>query len=95
MHRLTLLSPTGVLHDLNNMVSSREVLDGQVTGEGGSEVVDSSWLVALEQEQCVEKMSLFWCGLLSHLWEESWSPFLMGKVCGCPGPALSDRPTAS
>ena len=55
MHRLTLLSPTGVPHNPNNMVSSREVLDGQVTGEGRSKVADSSWLVALEQKQLWRK----------------------------------------
>ena len=32
VHRLTLLSPTGVPHDPNIMVSSREMLDRQVTG---------------------------------------------------------------
>jgi len=51
---LTLLTPTGVPHDPNNMVSSREMLNRQVTGEGESE---SSRLAALEKEQRAEKRS--------------------------------------
>jgi len=41
-----------------------EVLGRQATGEGGSKVVDSSWLAVLEQEQCVEKRRV--CSGVGH-----------------------------
>jgi cardiolipin-specific phospholipase len=102
VHRLILLSPAGVPHDPNNTVPSRELLDRQVSGEDGAEVADSSRLAALEQEQRAEKgKESLGRRVVTHLWEEGWSPFqvvrsslfwapmLVGKVRGCPRPPAS------
>ena len=102
VHRLILLSPAGVPHDPNNTVPSREMLDRQVTGEDGPEVADDERLAALEQEQRAEKRKeSIGRRLLTHLWEEGWSPFqvvrsslfwgpmLVGKVRRCPPPPMS------
>jgi len=89
VHKLVLLSPAGVPHDPNNTVPSREVLDGQVTGEDGPVEADSSRLAALEQEQQAEKgKESFGRRLLTHLWEEGWSPFQVVRSSLFWGPML-------
>jgi len=106
VHRLILLSPAGVPHDPNNTVPSREMLDRQVTGEEGAEAADSSRLAALEQEQREEKRKeSLGRRVLTHLWEEGWSPFqvvrsslfwgpmLVGKVRNVVVPLLPRRLT--
>lgn len=78
------------------------MLDRQVTGEDGPEVADDERLAALEQEQRAEKRKeSIGRRLLTHLWEEGWSPFqvvrsslfwgpmLVGKVRRCPPPPMS------
>lgn len=89
VHKLVLLSPAGVPRDPNNTVLSREVLDGQVTGEGGPVEADSSRLAALEQEQRAEKRKeSIGRRLLTHLWEEGWSPFQVVRSSLFWGPML-------
>jgi len=89
VHKLVLLSPAGVPRDPNNTVLSREVLDRQVTGEDGPVAADSSRLEALEQEQQAEKRKeSFGRRLLTHLWEEGWSPFQVVRSSLFWGPML-------
>ena len=89
VHKLLLLSPAGVPRDPNNTVPSREMVDEQITGEDGPEMADSAQLAALEQEQRTEKKKeAFGRRLLTHLWEEGWSPFQVVRFSLFWGPML-------
>ena len=91
VHGLTLPSPTGVPHDPNNTVPPREMLDRPVTGEDGPKVADSSRLAALEQEQQEKRSVCFGRRVLTHLWEEGWSPFQVVRSSLFWGPMLVGR----
>ncbi|KAH9978007.1 alpha/beta-hydrolase [Lactifluus volemus] len=89
VHKLVLLSPAGVPRDPNATVPSREMLDRQVTGEDGVVAADNSRVAALEQEQQAEKTKeSFGRRLLTHLWEEGWSPFQVVRSSLFWGPML-------
>lgn len=89
VHKLILLSPAGVPRGPDTTLPSREMLDRQVTGEDGAVAADSSQVAALEEEQRVEKKKeSFGRRLLTHLWEEGWSPFQVVRSSLFWGPML-------
>jgi len=89
VHKLILLSPAGVPRGPDTTSPSREVLDRQVTGEDGAVAADSSQIAALEEEQRAEKKKeSFRRRLLTHLWEEGWSPFQVVRSSLFLGPML-------
>ncbi|KAI0269198.1 alpha/beta-hydrolase [Gloeopeniophorella convolvens] len=90
VHRLVLLSPAGVPHDPNTTVPSREITDvQQVAGDDGPVPADSARVAALEREQRAEKRKeSFGRRLLTHLWEEGWSPFQVVRSTVFWGPML-------
>ncbi|KAI0068979.1 alpha/beta-hydrolase [Artomyces pyxidatus] len=85
--KLVLLSPAGVPRDPDTTMPSREVTDGQVTGDGGPEPTGN--VDAIRKEQAAEKRKETRASrLFTYLWEEGWSPFQVVRSAVFWGPML-------
>ncbi|KAI0307374.1 alpha/beta-hydrolase [Multifurca ochricompacta] len=89
VHKLVLLSPAGVPRDPDATIPTKEILEKQMTGDDEAVEADSARTAALAQEQQTEKRRVtFGRKLLTHLWEEGWSPFQIVRSSLFWGPML-------
>ena len=97
MSRLILLSPAGVPHGPESIVSAREVTDEQSTLTGGAEhnvganveSANARNVERMREEQKEEKKKETTTQkLFTYLWEEGWSPFQIVRTMTVFGPLL-------